>query len=401
MIKIKTQVGIIGAGPAGLFLAHWLKKYGIHSVILEQRSREYVESRVRAGLLEQNTVDILKELNLAGRLLVEGQEHHGVYFNFDGERIRVPFGELTGNRNITIYGQQEVVKDLTDAWLGAGEKIYFKSPARKLEAFSGTSPRIIFEHEGNEVCLECDFIAACDGFHGIGRTSLPKDSYREYTTTYPFSWLGILADVPPSTDELIYAYHQNGFALHSLRSESISRLYLQVSNNERLEDWPDERIWQELSIRLGTAGWTLKAGPISEKSITPMRSYMIDHFQSDRLFLAGDAAHIVPPTGGKGLNLAVADVKHLVDGLVEYYNHNSSILLDNYSAIALKRIWRAQEFSNFMTKLFHKQDTHGSFTYQLQKAKFNYIKMSIPFATSIAENYVGLPFTQYQSVTEV
>lgn len=397
MNKIKTQVGIIGAGPAGLTLAHWLKKQGISSVIIEHRSRAYVEARVRAGLLEQNTVDILTELGLADRLKKEGKTHEGVYLSFDGERIRVPFGALTGGRNITIYGQQEVVKDLTNAWLNAGETLLFEAPAIKINDFDTHTPSIIFSHEGEEKLIECDFVAACDGFHGLGRKSMPKDSFKEFSVTYPYAWLGILAHVAPSSEELIYAYHENGFALHSLRSDTVSRLYLQVEIDDKEENWPDDRIWEELSIRLGTPGWELKSGPIFEKSITPMRSYFIDNMQSGRLFLVGDAAHIVPPTGGKGLNLAIADVKHLVDGLVDFYQNGSFSGLDNYSNIALKRIWRAQDFSNFMTTLFHKSDAHGSFTYQLQKAKFDYIKRSTAYATTIAENYVGLPFEKFLS----
>ncbi|MGR3811783.1 4-hydroxybenzoate 3-monooxygenase [Jiulongibacter sp. NS-SX5] len=397
MKKLKTQVGIIGAGPAGLTLAHWLKSHGISSVILEHRSRAYVEARVRAGLLEQNTVDILKQLNLADRLEQEGHLHEGVYLSFDGERVRVPFGELTGGRNITIYGQQEVVKDLTDAWYASGQTLLFEAPAVKIENIDSESPQIHFTHQGEDGIIECDFVAACDGFHGIGRKTLPKESYNEFEVSYPFFWLGILANVAPSTDELIYAYHQNGFALHSLRSESVSRLYLQVPNDEDLNNWPDQRIWEELAIRLGTQGWKLQPGPIFEKSITPMRSYFIDNMQHGRLFLAGDAAHIVPPTGGKGLNLAIADIKHLVDGFVGFYRNNSIGQLEQYSINALKRIWRAQDFSNFMTTLFHKQDEHGSFQYQLQKAKFDYIKTSKAYATTIAENYVGLPFEAFEA----
>lgn len=396
MKTIKTQVGIIGAGPAGLTLAHWLKQQGISSVIIEHRSQEYVQARVRAGLLEQNTVDILKNLGLADRLVKEGQEHHGVYLNFDGKRIRVPFGKLTGGRNITIYGQQEVVKDLTEAWVNDGETLLFEAPALELEGIETDNPKIHFEHAGEKGIIECDFIAACDGFHGLGRKSMPKDTYKEYTITYPFSWLGILAHVAPSSEELIYAYHERGFALHSLRSEKVSRLYIQVDNDDHVDNWTDEQIWEELSVRLGTEGWKLNSGPIFEKSITPMRSYFIDNMQHGRLFLAGDAAHIVPPTGGKGLNLAVADVKHLVDGFTDFYKNNSMKELDNYSTIALKRIWRAQDFSNFMTTLFHKQYEHGSFQYQLQKAKFDYISLSEAYATTIAENYVGLPFESFE-----
>ncbi len=395
MKKIKTQVGIIGAGPAGLTLAHWLRRNGIDSVIIELRSREYVEGRVRAGLLEQNTVDIINEMGLGTRMQKEGIVHDGVYLSFDEERIHVPFAELTGGRQITIYGQQEIVKDLTDAWLQAGEQLYFEAGATKILDFDTNRPKIYFEHEGEEGIIACDFVAACDGFHGIGRKTMPKNSYRSYDITYPFSWLGILANVAPSTDELIYAYHRNGFALHSLRSETVSRLYLQVGNDEKLTEWSDDRIWSELSVRLGTADWQLESGPIFDKSMTPMRSHMIDNLASGRLFLAGDAAHIVPPTGGKGLNLAVADVKHLVDGLCGFYKENTSEFLDTYTEMALRRIWRAQDFSNFMTRLFHKQDDHGSYTYRLQKAKFDYIKISKAYKTMIAENYVGLPFETF------
>ncbi|GAA4395004.1 4-hydroxybenzoate 3-monooxygenase [Nibrella viscosa] len=395
MKQIRTQVGIIGAGPAGLTLAHWLKQQGIESVIIEHRSREYVQARVRAGLLEQNTVDILKDLGLAGRLVREGHTHHGVYLSFDGERIRVPFDQHTGGRHITIYGQQEVVKDLTDAWLSAGETILFEAPARQIAAFDTNQPKIYFEQEGEEGVIACDFVAACDGFHGIGRKTLPTNTYNEYSITYPFSWLGILANVAPSSDELIYAYHERGFALHSLRSSTVSRLYIQVENDDHVDNWSDDQIWEELSVRLGTPGWELKSGPIFEKSITPMRSYLIDNMQAGRLFLAGDAAHIVPPTGGKGLNLAIADVKHLVDGFVDYYRHNSCRGLEQYTQTALRRIWRAQDFSNFMTTLFHKQAEHGSFQYRLQRAKFDYIRMSDAYAATIAENYVGLPFDAF------
>jgi len=397
MLKIKTQIGIIGAGPAGLVLANWLKKHGISSVIIELRSREYVEGRVRAGLVEQNTKDILEELGLADRMNKEGIEHDGVYLSFDEERVHIPFGELTGGRKITIYGQQEIVKDLTDAWLEGGETLHFETKATKIIDFDTKSPKIHFEKDGEEGIIECDFVAACDGFHGIGRKTLPKKSFQSYDITYPFSWLGILANVAPSTDELIYAYHKNGFALHSLRSETVSRLYLQVDNDESPDNWSDDRIWNELSTRLVAPGFELKEGPIFDKSITPMRSHMIDSLRSGRLLLAGDAAHIVPPTGGKGMNLAIADVKHMVDAFVDYYKNNSERQLDSYTDVALRRIWRAQDFSNFMTTLFHKQDKHGSFTYRLQKAKMDYLKVSKAYRTTIAENYVGLPFESFEN----
>ncbi len=396
MIQLKTQVGIIGAGPAGMFLAHWLRKFGIQSVILERKSRSNVEGRVRAGLLEQNTQDILKFLGLADRMVQQGHLHDGVKLSFDGRRIRVPFGELTGGRQIMIYGQREVIKDLTEAWLGQDERLLFEAPAHEIKDIDTDHPSIHFEHIGEKGIIECDFVAACDGFHGLGRKTLPRHAYREYTTSYPFSWLGILAHVTPSTDELIYAYHERGFALHSLRSETVSRLYLQVDNEDHIHNWPDDKIWEELAVRLGTEGWSLQSGPIFDKSITPMRSFMIDNMQYGRLFLAGDAAHIVPPTGGKGMNLAIADVKHLAEGLIDFYEKNSMTRLQKYTQTALKRVWRAQEFSNFMTQLFHKRDAHGSFQYQLQKAKFDYIGTSKQYAATIAENYVGLPFETFQ-----
>ena len=396
-MHLKTQIGIIGAGPAGLTLAHWLKRHGISSIIIERKSQEYIQSRVRAGLLEQNTVDILTNLGLADRLKKEGLKHDGVILSFNGVRTRVPFSELTDGRHISIYGQQEVVKDLTEAWIAGGGEIYFEAQSDKLEDFDTDHPKIHFTHEGEDSIIDCDFIAACDGFHGIGRKSMPEGSFAENQTIYPFSWLGILAHVAPSSEELIYAYHERGFALSSLRSESVSRLYIQVDNDDEVANWPDEKIWDELEIRLGTPGWKLEKGPIFEKSITPMRSFMIDNLQYGRLFLAGDAAHIVPPTGGKGLNLAVADVKHLVDGFVDFYENNSMAQLENYTNAAIQRIWRAQDFSNFMTTLFHKQEEHGSFQYQLQKAKFDYIRISKAYATTIAENYVGLPFEAFEN----
>ncbi len=387
----RTQVGIIGAGPAGMFLAHLLKNLDIECVILESKSREYVESRVRAGLLEQNTIDIMKGLGLADRLLQEGQVHDGVNLSFEGERLRIPFRELTGGRQIMIYGQREVIKDLTDDWLARQGSLFFASEATRIEGIETSHPTIHFIREGENHTVECEFVAACDGFHGIGRTSLQSGSYSRFSVEYPFSWLGILAEVPPSTDELIYSNHPRGFALHSLRSEKISRLYLQVENDTNLADWPDDRIWEELSQRLATDGWSLQSGPVIEKGLTPMRSHMINHMQSGRLFLAGDAAHIVPPTGGKGMNLAIADVWHLANAVGAFYKKGTDIDLERYSTVALRRVWRAQEFSSFMTDLLHKRDDPGSFNYHLQRSRFRYLRISRHYAASIAENYVGLP----------
>lgn len=386
----QTQVGIIGAGPAGLTLALMLQRQGIDCIILENRSRNYVESRVRAGLLEQNTVDLWRELGVSERMDKEGLEHHGVYLSFNGVRKRVAFKELTGGRCITIYGQQEAVKDLIQANLERHIPILFEAEATHLAGLETETPTIFFKQNGEEHRIDCAFVAACDGYHGIGRKHLPKDSYQEFRIEYPFSWLGILANVAPSSDELIYAYHERGFALHSLRSETVSRLYIQVDNEDKVENWTDEQIWDELAIRLGTEGWTLNRGPIFEKSITPMRSFMIDNMQHGRLFLAGDAAHIVPPTGGKGLNLAVADVRFLAAALIQWFEKQEDNLLESYSQDCLRRIWRAQDFSNFMTYLFHKQAAHGSFENLLQKSKFDYIGLSKAQETTIAENYVGL-----------
>ncbi len=387
----KVQVGIIGAGPAGLMLSLLLARQGIDSVILENRSRSYIEARVRAGLLEQNTVDLLHELGLADRMQQEGIEHHGVYLSFNGVRNRVPFSELTNGRCITIYGQQEVVKDMVKARLAQGGEIHFEASATQIDGLDGTTSTIQYEQNGEQHTLHCDFVAGCDGYHGISRATLPVGSYNEFRIEYPFSWLGILAHAVPSTDELIYAYHERGFALHSLRSQIVSRLYLQVDNDDKIENWTDEQIWDELEIRLSdTNGFKLNRGEIFEKGITPMRSFMIDNMQHGRLFLAGDAAHIVPPTGGKGLNLAVADVKIMANAFAAFYETGSQNALTAYTAHCLRRVWRVQDFSNAMTYLFHKQAPHGSFENQLQQARFDYIAQSKAMATTIAENYVGL-----------
>ena len=391
MSQSKTQVGIIGAGPAGLFLSKILHSQGIDNIVLETRSRHYVENRLRAGLLEHNTVELLKELGVGDNLVAKGIPHHGVMLSFNGDRVHIPFEELTGGCSITIYGQRFVVRDLISDLVDANNcTIHFEAAASKIEDIESERPIIHFEKEGESHEIHCDYIAACDGYHGVGRQTLPTHTFNTHRIEYPFSWLGILAETPPSSDELIYAFHRRGFALLSYRSPTVSRLYIQVPNDDHVDNWSDDKLWEELDMRLGTTDWTLNRGPIIQKGITPMRSYMIDHMQYGRLFMAGDAAHIVPPTGGKGLNLAVADVKLLGKALIAKYHKRDDSLLDSYSEDALRRVWRTQHFSNFMTQQFHKRFENDSFDYQLQKAQFDYIKNSEAMRTTIAENYVGL-----------
>ncbi|MCU0337480.1 MAG: 4-hydroxybenzoate 3-monooxygenase [Sediminibacterium sp.] len=389
---INTQVGIIGAGPAGLTLALMLHKQGIECLILENRSREYVENRVRAGLLEHNTVEVFEKLGVADRLHLEGLVHHGCYITYNGVTQRIDFQKHT-QREVTIYGQQEVVKDLIQACLERNITIIFEADATQINDFMTKKPSISFSHGGENGILNCDFVAGTDGFHGLARRTLPKESYNEFKIDYPFSWLGILAYSKPTYDELIYAFHQEGFALASMRSEKVCRLYLQVPNDEKIENWSDEQIWAELENRLGIE---LDKGEIFEKGITPMRSFMIDNLQAGRLFLAGDAAHIVPPTGAKGLNLAVADVRNLAKGIIDFYKTGSEESLNNYTKKCVARVWRVQDFSNFMTYLCHKQAENGSFEQLLQKSKFDYLRVSEAYQKTIAENYVGLPFETFE-----
>jgi p-hydroxybenzoate 3-monooxygenase len=339
--------------------------------------------------LEQNTVDLLCGLGVGERLTREGLEHHGIYLRFQGRTVHVPISELTG-RCVTIYGQQEVVKDLVAARLASGGALHFEVSDVALHDFDSEHPRLSYVHEGRAQQLECDVIAGCDGFRGPCRAAIPDGALLEHEQVYPFSWLGILAEAPPATDELIYAWHEHGFALYSMRSERVSRLYLQVPADEAMESWPDERIWAELQLRLATDGWRVSEGPIFEKGITPMRSYVAEPMRYGRLFLAGDAAHIVPPTGAKGLNLAVNDVRLLADALADFYRDGSQSALDAYSATALRRVWRAQDFSNYMTALLHDLGEDG-FGRALQLARLDYIARSSTAARSLAENYAGLP----------
>jgi p-hydroxybenzoate 3-monooxygenase len=389
---MRTQVGIIGAGPAGLLLAHLLHLRGIDSVVLERQNREHVERRIRAGVLEHGTVDLLTEVGLADRLRRERLVHHGVELLFSGEGHRIALTELTG-REITIYGQHELVKDLITTRVATGRPLLFEVDDVVLEDLAGPAPTVTFTHDGARQELACDLVAGCDGFHGISRPSVPDGAHTAYEREYPYAWLGILAKAPPSSEELIYAYHDRGFALHSMRSPEITRLYLQVRPDEPLTEWPDERIWAELRTRLGRrdADWQLADGPVLEKGITTMRSFVVDPMRHGRLFLAGDAAHIVPPTGAKGLNLAVADVMVLADAIGTWYEAGRTDLLDAYSATCLRRVWRVQHFSWWMTSMLHRADDGDPFTRQLQLSQLSYVTSSRAAATSLAENYVGLP----------
>jgi p-hydroxybenzoate 3-monooxygenase len=387
---VRTQVGIVGAGPAGLTLAQLLAREGIESVVLENRSREYVEQRIRAGVLEQGTVDLLRDAGVGERMDREGIVHHGIELQFDGERHRIPLSDLAGGRTIVIYGQTEVVKDLVAARLEAGLPLLFEVDGVSVDELESERPRVRFRHDGVEHELECDAIAGCDGFHGVCRPSVPAGVLREFSREYPFGWLGILAEVAPSSDELVYSHNEEGFALLSLRSPQLSRLYLQCAPDEDLAGWPDVRIWEELQRRLGVEGWTLAEGPIVEKGVTGMRSYVCEPMQFGRLYLAGDAAHIVPPTGAKGLNLAIHDVRLLAEALVEWYRTGSPSLLDAYSEACLRRVWRCEHFSWWMTTMLHRLPGDDPFDLQLQLAQLRYVTTSEAAARSLAENYVGL-----------
>jgi p-hydroxybenzoate 3-monooxygenase len=389
---MRTQVGIVGAGPAGLTLAHLLHGHGIDSVVLEARTRDHVEHRIRAGVLEQGTADLLDELGVGERMHREGIVHHGIELRFDGERHRIPLSELAGGRTIVIYGQTEVVKDLIAARLAAGAPILFGVDGVSVHDLESDRPRIRFSYEGVEEELECGAIAGCDGFHGICRPSIPDGVLSTFSREYPFGWLGILAQVAPSIDELVYTHHENGFALLSLRTPELSRYYLQCRPDEDLAEWPDERIWEELQRRVGLEGWTLHEGPILEKGVTGMRSFVAEPMQHGRLFLAGDAAHIVPPTGAKGLNLAIADVRVLAGALVELYRDGSSAALAAYSARCLPRVWRAEQFSYWMTSMLHRPVDGDEFDVKLQLSQLRYLTTSTAAATTLAENYVGLPW---------
>ncbi len=387
----RTQVAIVGAGPAGLLLGQLLAREGIDSVILEARSREHVQGRIRAGVLEQGTIDVLREAGVGERMDREGLMHGGIYLCFEGTRHHIPMSELTGGRGVMIYGQTEVVKDLVAARLERSAPLRFECSDVSVDGLDRDEPVIGYTHEDERHELACDLVAGCDGFHGVCRASIPDDVLSVWQRDYPFAWLGILAEVTPSTDELIYAHSERGFALHSMRSLTLSRLYIQVDPEEKIDDWSDARIWEELHARLASAGWELIEGPVLEKSITPMRSFVASPMRYRSLLLAGDAAHIVPPTGAKGLNLAVADVTVLARALVERLRTGSETGLREYSDRCLGRVWRAQHFSWWMTTMLH-IDPHGdAYGLALQRSQLKYVASSRAAATSLAENYVGLP----------
>jgi p-hydroxybenzoate 3-monooxygenase len=391
---VRTQVGIVGAGPAGLLLSHLLHLQGIESVVLETRSREYVEARVRAGVLEHGTVELLRSTGLGERLDREGLRHEGVELRFDGEGHRIDFAALTGGRSITVYGQQEVVKDLVAARTSAGGAVLFEVSDVAVHSLEDRPSISYVDASGAAQTLECDVIAGCDGFHGICRPSVPPGVLRVLERVYPFAWLGILAECAPSSEELIYTATSRGFALHSMRSPRVTRNYLQVPPDTDVSDWTDDRVWEELQTRmqLRDGSFTLGTGPLLEKSVTAMRSFVVEPMQYGRLFLAGDSAHIVPPTGAKGLNLAVADVRALSRAVASFYSTGSTAELDAYSETCLRRVWRVQHFSWWMTSMLHTFPESDAFGQELQRSQLRYTVTSQAAATTLAENYVGLPF---------
>ena len=391
---MRTQIGIIGAGPAGLLLAHLLRLRGIESVVLETRSREEIEATIRAGVLEQGTVDLLNESGVGERMRREGAQHEGVILRFGGQSHRIHLSELTGGRAITVYAQHEMIRDLVKARIDAGGELLFGVKDVSLLDLDTKLPKLRFHDAAGAVReISCDYIAGCDGFHGVSRPSIPSRLRKEFTRVYPFGWFGILVEGPPATEELIYAYHERGFALVSTRSPQIQRLYLQCNPNNRVEDWPDARIWEELHARLaGGDGWRVAQGRIFQKGVVAMRSFVVEPMQHGRLFLAGDAAHIVPPTGAKGLNLAVADVRLLAQALEAFYSSGQAGLLERYSENALRRVWRAEHFSWWMTSMLHRFHDESPFHHRLQLSQLQYVTGSRAAASMLAENYVGLPY---------
>jgi p-hydroxybenzoate 3-monooxygenase len=389
---MRSKIGIIGAGPAGLMLAHLLQREGIEAVVIESRDRGYVEGRVRAGVLEQTTVNLLKRLGVGGRMDREGLVHSGTKLAIDGEIFRIDMAELTGGSTVTVYGQQEVMRDLFDDAAERGINIIFEAEAVQPHDVDGSQPYVTWRETGVERRLDCDFIAGCDGFHGVSRGCIPATVRQTFERVYPFGCLGILADVPPANHELIYANHARGFALASMRSATRSRYYIQCAADEKLADWPDERFWDEVARRLGPeAGSHVVRGPSFEKSIAPLRSSVTEPMRHGKLFLAGDAAHIVPPTGAKGLNLAVADVIFLAEALAMFYRTGSGRGIEGYSARALARVWKAERFSWWFTSITHRFPEMDGFARKMQVAELNYLRGSRAAQTMLAENYVGLP----------
>jgi p-hydroxybenzoate 3-monooxygenase len=376
-----------------LLLSHILALNGIESVIVEAKSRSYIEERVRAGVLEQGTADLLTEIGVGERMLAQGLIHGGIELQFAGRRHRIDFRDLTGGKTVTVYAQHELLKDLIKAHLATGGQVYFEVEEVSIHDFDGPKPRIRFRKDGAQQELSCDFIAGCDGFHGICRPSIPEGVLQIYDRIYPFGWLGILAEAPPSSQELIYSNHDRGFALLSMRSQRISRLYIQCPPDDDIANWSDDMIWRELHARLETAnGWKLTEGPVIQKGITGMRSFVVEPMQYGRLFLAGDSAHIVPPTGAKGLNLAAADVRHLARAFAQFYSSGSTDLLERYSEICLRRVWKVQRFSWWMTSMLHRFEDDNPFDRRRQLAELDYVTSSRAGAQTLAENYVGLPF---------
>ena len=390
---MKTQVGIIGGGPSGLLLSQLLHLQGIDSVVLERKTKEYVLSRVRAGVLEARTCNLLRQAKVHTNLDAEGHVHNGIDIVFNGETCNLNFTDLTGGDTVTVYGQTEVTRDLYAARESMDGVIVYSVDNVSIHDLESKSPSITYQTHGEGQRLDCDFVVGCDGYHGVSRKTIPDDQKREYEAVYPFGWLGILSETPPVSDELIYAYHERGFALCSMRSENLSRYYVQVSTDDNVDDWPDERFWGELKRRIPKdVADRLVTGPSIEKSIAPLRSYVCQPMRWQNLFLVGDAAHIVPPTGAKGLNLAASDVHYLFEALLSYYVDGNDQGLANYPAKALERVWKAERFAWSLTKLLHYFPEDGDFTNKMRQAEFDYLKSSTAAQQSFAENYVGLPY---------
>ncbi|MBN9472869.1 MAG: 4-hydroxybenzoate 3-monooxygenase [Bordetella sp. SCN 67-23] len=389
---MRVQVAIIGSGPAGLFLGQILSRAGIETLVIEQRSKEYVLGRIRAGVLEQGTVDLLDEIGAGGRMHQQGLVHGGIELCFDGQRHRIDLKALSGGKSVMVYGQTEVTHDLMDAREAAGYASVYEAEQVRVHDFDTDHPRVTYRKDGVEHVVECDFIAGCDGFHGVSRASVPASAIKTYEKIYPFGWLGILSETPPVSDELIYSNHERGFALCSMRSHTRSRYYVQCPLDDKVENWSDERFWDELRSRLDAkAAASLVTGPSIEKSIAPLRSFVAEPMRFGRMFLAGDAAHIVPPTGAKGLNLAVSDVRYLSDAIIRYYGGEQQGI-DTYSERCLDRVWKAVRFSWWMTSLMHKFPENGDFGQKIQHAELGYLVGSEAASTALAENYVGLRY---------